>query len=265
MALSPSLSRPSYGLPGGNWRWAALGFVFIALIAGGIAVGAPEFSRWAGFVLLVGIGSVALVFLFAIWPNPSARLADAQRLATAAAQAHIAWAITGKDGAVLDCNEAYRKLAHIAEGEIPPPPELALSGASSSSVLYRLARGAIDGVVPELGLAEQGVDRHGPARGLVVEAGGAAEQGHQGRVGGEPREESRAEGQQRVRVAHGVASGTSSSTSQTRSRPRSSGSETARIAKRPPSVVCDGTATPDSWSRMRISRLTASRSIPGAA
>jgi two-component system cell cycle sensor histidine kinase/response regulator CckA len=145
MALSPSLSRPSYGLPGGNWRWAALGFVFIALIAGGIAVGAPEFSRWAGFVLLVGIGSVALVFLFAIWPNPSARLADAQRLATAAAQAHIAWAITGKDGAVLDCNEAYRKLAHIAEGEIPPPPELALSGASSSSVLYRLARGAIDG------------------------------------------------------------------------------------------------------------------------
>jgi two-component system cell cycle sensor histidine kinase/response regulator CckA len=145
MALSPSLSRPSYGLPGGGWRWAALTFVFIALVAGGVAVGAPEFSRWAGFVLLVGIGSVALVFLFAVWPHPGARLANAQRLATAAAQAHVAWAITGKDGAVLDCNDAYRKLVRIAEEEIPPPPELAFGGASSASVLYRLARGAIEG------------------------------------------------------------------------------------------------------------------------
>ncbi len=145
MALSPSMSRPSYGLPGGGWRWAALGFVFIALVAGGLAVGAPEFSRWAGFVLLVGIGAVALIFLVGVWPKPGDRVADAQRLATAAAQAHIAWAITGRDGAVLDCNEAYRKLARIGDGEIPPPPELALVSDPSSSVLYRLARGAIEG------------------------------------------------------------------------------------------------------------------------
>ncbi|HVP84793.1 MAG TPA: ATP-binding protein [Rhizomicrobium sp.] len=145
MSLSPSISRPSYGLPGGGWRWLALGFVFITLIAGGLAVGAPEFSRWAGFVLLVGLGSVALIFLVGVWPRTGDRLADAQRLATAAAQAHIAWAITGKDGAVLDCNNAYRKLAGISEHEIPPPPELALASDPSSSVLYRLARGAIDG------------------------------------------------------------------------------------------------------------------------
>jgi len=139
------MTRLSYGLPTGGWRWAALGFVFITLVAGGLAIGAPEFSRWAGFVLLVGIGAVALVFLVGVWPRPGDRLADAQRLAAAAAQAHIAWAITGKDGAVLDCNDAYRRLARIREGEIPPPPELALVSDPSSSVLYRLARGATEG------------------------------------------------------------------------------------------------------------------------
>ncbi len=139
------MTRPSYGLPSGGWRWAALVFVILALIAGGIAVGAPDLSRWAGFVLLVGIGTVALLFLVAVWPRMSTRMADAQRLATAAAQANVAWAITGRDGAVLDCNDAYRKLARIGESEIPPPPELALGSDPSSSVLYRLARGATEG------------------------------------------------------------------------------------------------------------------------
>ena len=145
MALSPSMTRSTYGLPGGGWRWAALVFVVLALIAGGIAVGAPELSRWTGFVLLVGIGSVALLFLISVWPRMSTRMADAQRLANAAAQANVAWAITGRDGAVLDCNNAYRKLAGIAEGEIPPPPELALGSDPSAGVLYRLSRGATEG------------------------------------------------------------------------------------------------------------------------
>ncbi|HEY4125353.1 MAG TPA: ATP-binding protein [Rhizomicrobium sp.] len=145
MALSPSITRPSYGLPTGGWRWAAISFVIVALLAGGLAVGAPELPSWAGFILLAGIGVVALLFLFAVWPRPGTRMADAQRLATAAAQANVAWAITGHDGAVLDCNQAYRKLARISEGEIPPPPELSLGGDPSSSVLYRLARGAIEG------------------------------------------------------------------------------------------------------------------------
>ncbi|HTO28727.1 MAG TPA: ATP-binding protein [Devosia sp.] len=159
MALSPSPSRPSYGLPTGGWRWPALGLVLIALASAGLAVGAPELSRWAGFALLGGIGAVSLAFLYAVWPRASDRLLDAERLALAAAQAHIAWVVTGRDGAVLDCNGAYRKLARITEGEIPPPPELALGGdlssngqsssGPSSSGLYRLARSATEGQARE--------------------------------------------------------------------------------------------------------------------
>jgi len=149
MALSPSPSRPSYGLPTGGWRWPALGLLLIALAAAGLAVGAPELARWAGFALLGGIGAVALAFLYAVWPRAADRLADTERLALAAAQAHVAWVITGRDGAVLDCNAAYRKLACIAEGEIPPPPELALGADASNGGLYRLARGATDGEARE--------------------------------------------------------------------------------------------------------------------
>jgi two-component system cell cycle sensor histidine kinase/response regulator CckA len=138
-----------YGLPGGAWRWVALGFLFVALMAAGLAVGAPELARWAGFALLAGIGAVALVFLYAIRPRTGDRLAEAQRLAEAAAHAAIAWVITGADGAAIECNAGYRKLTGIAEGEIPPPPELALGGEPSASVLYRLARGATDGEARE--------------------------------------------------------------------------------------------------------------------
>ena len=53
--------------------------------------------------------------------------------------------MTGADGAVLDCNDAYRMLAGIAEGEVPPPPELALAQRPVRRVLYRLARSAAEG------------------------------------------------------------------------------------------------------------------------
>ena len=49
----------SYGLPAGAWRWAALGFVALAVLAAGVAVGAPDASNWAGVALLAGIGAVA--------------------------------------------------------------------------------------------------------------------------------------------------------------------------------------------------------------
>jgi two-component system cell cycle sensor histidine kinase/response regulator CckA len=136
-------------LPAGAWRWAALGFFILALLAAGLAVGAPEISRSVGLVLLVGIGLVALLLLYAVWPRASLATEEAKRIAEAAARANAAWAVTGADGAVLDCNDAYRRMAGTAEGEAPPPPELALRGDSSAATLYRLARGAAAGKASE--------------------------------------------------------------------------------------------------------------------
>jgi len=136
-------------LPAGAWRWAALGFFFLALLAAGLAVGAPEISRSVGLVLLVGIGLVALLLLYAVWPRTSLATEEAKRIAEAAARANVAWAVTGPDGAVLDCNDAYRRMARAPQGEAPPPPELALRGDSSAATLYRLARGAAAGKASE--------------------------------------------------------------------------------------------------------------------
>ncbi len=70
-------------------------------------------------MLLAGIGAVASIFLYAIWPRESLSTADARRVAEAAARANVAWAITGPDGAVLDCNPVYRRMAGAAEGRGP--------------------------------------------------------------------------------------------------------------------------------------------------
>jgi two-component system, cell cycle sensor histidine kinase and response regulator CckA len=149
MTAIPTLSRGSYGLPAGTWRWAALGFFFLALLAAGLAVGAPEISRSVGLVLLVGIGLLALLLLYAVWPRAALATEEAKRVAEAAARANVAWVVTGLDGAVLDCNDAYRRMAGAVAGEAPPPPELALRGDSSAATLYRLARGAIAGKASE--------------------------------------------------------------------------------------------------------------------
>ena len=149
MTAIPSLSKGSYGLPAGAWRWAALGFFFLALLAAGLAVGAPQVSQSVGVVLLVGIGLVALLLLYAVWPRTSLATEEAKRIAEAAARANVAWAVTGPDGAVLDCNDAYRQMARAPQGEAPPPPELALRGDSSAATLYRLARMAAAGKASE--------------------------------------------------------------------------------------------------------------------
>ncbi|HEY0303100.1 MAG TPA: PAS domain-containing protein, partial [Rhizomicrobium sp.] len=137
------------GIPAGAWRWAALGFVFLALGSAGLAVTSADKVGWAGVMLLAAIGAVASLFLFAVWPKEKIAAADARRVAEAAARANVAWAITGPDGAVLDCNEVYRKMSGAAEGEAAPPPELALAGEPSSAVLYRLTRGAAEGLPRE--------------------------------------------------------------------------------------------------------------------
>jgi two-component system cell cycle sensor histidine kinase/response regulator CckA len=144
MDASRSLSASSVGVPVGPWRWAALGFVVLALAAAGLTVVVPQ-TGLAGFVLLGGIAALAILFVIAVWPRPGRATADALRVAEAAAKANIAWAITGEGGAVLDCNPVYRRMAGVSETETPPPPELALAGEPSAAVLYRLSRDAAEG------------------------------------------------------------------------------------------------------------------------
>jgi two-component system cell cycle sensor histidine kinase/response regulator CckA len=139
----------SFGIPAGAWRWAALGFVMFALAAAVLAVMTPNTVGWTGIMLLAAIGAVGSLFLFAVWPKETLSAADARRVAEAAARANIAWAITGTDGAVLDANEVYRKMSGAKDGEAAPPPELALAGEPSAAVLYRLTRGAAEGVPRE--------------------------------------------------------------------------------------------------------------------
>ncbi|MBW8709042.1 MAG: hypothetical protein JF627_07260, partial [Alphaproteobacteria bacterium] len=133
------------GVPTGAWRWAALAFVVLALAAAGLTIAAPQVAGLAGYALLIGIALVAALFLFAVWPRTGRAAQDALRIAEAAGKANIAWAITGEDGAVLDCNPVYRRMAGVGERESPPPPELALSGEPSAAVLYRLSRDAAEG------------------------------------------------------------------------------------------------------------------------
>jgi PAS domain S-box-containing protein len=137
------------GVPAGAWRWAALGFVLLALGSAGLAVATPNAAGWAGVMLLAAIGAVASLFLFAVWPKEKLTAADARRVAEAAARANIAWAITSSEGAVVDCNDVYRKMAGAKDGDAAPPPELALAGEPSAAVLYRLTRGAAEGVQRE--------------------------------------------------------------------------------------------------------------------
>ncbi|MBU6445431.1 MAG: response regulator [Alphaproteobacteria bacterium] len=138
-----------YGIPAGAWRWAALAFVAAAVVSAGLAIGAPDAANWAGVALLAGIGAVASLFLYAIWPREGISAAEARRVAEAAARANVAWAVTGPDGAVLDCNAAYRALSGSRADEAAIPPELALAGESSAAVLYRLARKAGEGKAAE--------------------------------------------------------------------------------------------------------------------
>ncbi|HWA04169.1 MAG TPA: ATP-binding protein [Rhizomicrobium sp.] len=149
MTAVRGLTIGNTAIAAGAWRWVAGVFLLLAVGAAGLAVATPDAARWAGVMLLAGIGAVASIFLYAIWPRETLSAADARRVAEAAARANIAWAITGGDGAVLDCNDVYRRMAGAAQDDAPPPPELALAGEPSASVLYRLTRSAAEGIARE--------------------------------------------------------------------------------------------------------------------
>jgi two-component system cell cycle sensor histidine kinase/response regulator CckA len=139
------MSTTGLGVATGPWRWAALGCAVIALAAAGLAIAAPQVAGLAGHALLGGIALIAILLLFAVWPRAGRATQDALRVAEAAAKANVAWAVTGEDGAVLDCNPVYRRMAGAGENESPPPPELAIAGELSAAVLYRLSRDAAEG------------------------------------------------------------------------------------------------------------------------
>ena len=145
MNAAKSMSSAGLGLAAGPWRWAALACVVVALIAAGLALASPQVAGLAGHALLGGIALIAVLLLFAVWPRAGRATQDALRVAEAAAKANVAWAVTGEDGAVLDCNPVYRRMAGVGESDSPPPPELAIAGEVSAAVLYRLSRDAAEG------------------------------------------------------------------------------------------------------------------------
>src|SRR5690349_14106896 len=104
------IAQRNLGLAPGTWRFVALGFLLAALAAGGYAAMQPQLAGLSGIVLLGGIGAVGAILIFAIWPWSAARISDARRVAEAAARANVAWAITSTEGAVVDCNDVYRRM-----------------------------------------------------------------------------------------------------------------------------------------------------------
>lgn len=139
-------SPPWSGLPAGAWRWVAVAFVGLALVAGVLAVLRPQTVQWIGVALLTGIALVCGLFLYTVWPRHAVRTVDIRRAAEAANRSNVAWAITGPDGAVLGCNDVYRGMVGAAPGDAPAPPELALGGPHAAAIFYRLSRAAIEGV-----------------------------------------------------------------------------------------------------------------------
>ena len=114
MAMKPLL-RVNLGLPAGLWRWAALGFVGLALAAAVLAIISADQARWAGVALLGGIAALGSLALYVVWPREALSAQDARRIAEAAARANVAWAITSSDGAVIECNDVYRRMTGVAD------------------------------------------------------------------------------------------------------------------------------------------------------
>jgi two-component system cell cycle sensor histidine kinase/response regulator CckA len=131
--------------PGGTARLAALLSFVVALIGAATVLVQPESAHWAGAALLAVIGASGAVMLMGAWPKGSEGVEEARSVAAAAAAANVAWAVTAKDGSVLDCNLAYRRLAGTGEGESPTPPQHAFPGEGPAAALYRLSRAALEG------------------------------------------------------------------------------------------------------------------------
>ncbi len=130
---------------GGPSRLAALLFFLLAVGGSVVILLEPDTAQWAGVIMLTILGIGAGLLLIAAWPRPTPEIEDARRAAAVAATSNVAWAVTARDGSVLDCNIAYRFLAGAGEGEPPAPPQLAFPGEGPAAALYRLVRAANEG------------------------------------------------------------------------------------------------------------------------
>ncbi len=149
MTVARAISHAAHdGLPAGSWRWVALALIVVALAAAAMALSAPG-SGWLGVLLIAGIGAVGGVFLYTIWPRANGAALAARQIAEAAARANVAWVVTNREGAVIHCNDAYRRLVNVHHENAPPPPELALAREPASAMLYRLRRKAAAGQAHE--------------------------------------------------------------------------------------------------------------------
>jgi len=144
-----AMAETRLGIEVGRWRFLALGCVLVAMLAGALAVLRPLESGLAGAALLLGLAGLGAILFFAVRPQQNLALARARRIAEAAARANIAWVITAREGHVVDCNEAYRRMAGMDESGLPAPPELSFAREESAAVLYRLARAAASGETRE--------------------------------------------------------------------------------------------------------------------
>ncbi|MGH6890537.1 MAG: ATP-binding protein [Rhizomicrobium sp.] len=134
--------RESYGLPGGYWRWVALGLFLVGTAVAGVVIARPAQTGWLGVGLVSGIGAIAALVFYAVWPRASRGAIRAKHIAEAATRANVAWVVTNRDGAVIDCNDAYRDLVGVRGREALPPPQLAIGADSAAAMLYRLSRKA---------------------------------------------------------------------------------------------------------------------------
>ncbi|MBV9571369.1 MAG: response regulator [Alphaproteobacteria bacterium] len=138
MDAAPAFRAEPYRLPpGGLWRWAGGGLALLACAAATVAVLLPQAAGWNGLVLIVGIGIVGLICLAGLRPRDT-RQTSSGAVAEAAARSHIPWVITGADGTVVNCNDAYARLGQRPSGSILAPV-FALAADSTAPSLYRLA------------------------------------------------------------------------------------------------------------------------------
>jgi hypothetical protein len=79
MNTAKLMSATGLGVPTGPWRWAALGFVLLALAAAGLTIAAPQVAGLAGYAILGGIALLAVLFLVAVWPRSGRAAEDAWR------------------------------------------------------------------------------------------------------------------------------------------------------------------------------------------
>ncbi len=125
-----------------SWAGAAI-FILLCIAAGAIFLVNPETPRRAVAVLLALGMSGAATLLFLLRRHGIAHH-QSGRAAAAAAAENVAWAVTGSDGCMIDCNDAYRALVRRERIDATDPPQLAFRSDSAAGPLYRLLRAAHD-------------------------------------------------------------------------------------------------------------------------